>query len=132
MERIRIRDPGWKKFGSGINIPDPQHCRKAKKNSGERISKKEAHLIAGFLLSVDGQVRGARLEYLLLGVEQWVGVAGESRHQDGVPGAAPNGRAQDLHPLRARGAHHHGLQVLKNDEGVFYIDHIRKINIIQF
>jgi hypothetical protein len=21
-----IRDPGWKKFGSGINIPDPQHC----------------------------------------------------------------------------------------------------------
>jgi hypothetical protein len=31
--RIRIRDPrifltldpGWKKFGSGINIPDPQH-----------------------------------------------------------------------------------------------------------
>ncbi len=27
---MRIRDPGWKKFGSGINIPDPQHwCRKA-------------------------------------------------------------------------------------------------------
>jgi hypothetical protein len=25
MEKIRIRDPGWKKFGSGINIPDPQH-----------------------------------------------------------------------------------------------------------
>jgi hypothetical protein len=21
-------DPGWKKFGSGINIPDPQHCWK--------------------------------------------------------------------------------------------------------
>ncbi len=21
-----IRDPGWKKYGSGINIPDPQHC----------------------------------------------------------------------------------------------------------
>jgi hypothetical protein len=20
------RDPGWKKFGSGINIPAPQHC----------------------------------------------------------------------------------------------------------
>jgi hypothetical protein len=19
-------DPGWNKFGSGINIPDPQHC----------------------------------------------------------------------------------------------------------
>jgi hypothetical protein len=19
-------DPGWKKFGSGINIPDSQHC----------------------------------------------------------------------------------------------------------
>jgi hypothetical protein len=26
MEKIRIRDPGWKKYGSGINIPDPQHC----------------------------------------------------------------------------------------------------------
>jgi len=23
---MRIRDPGWKKVGSGINIPDPQHC----------------------------------------------------------------------------------------------------------
>jgi hypothetical protein len=22
----KISDPGWKKFGSGINIPDPQHC----------------------------------------------------------------------------------------------------------
>jgi hypothetical protein len=21
-----VSDPGWKKFGSGINIPDPQHC----------------------------------------------------------------------------------------------------------
>ncbi len=20
-------DPGWKKFESGINIPDPQHCK---------------------------------------------------------------------------------------------------------
>jgi hypothetical protein len=20
-------DPGWKKFGSRINIPDPQHCK---------------------------------------------------------------------------------------------------------
>jgi hypothetical protein len=26
MERIRIRHPGWEKFGTGINIPDPQHC----------------------------------------------------------------------------------------------------------
>ncbi len=26
METIRIRDPGWKKVGSGINIPDPPHC----------------------------------------------------------------------------------------------------------
>jgi hypothetical protein len=24
---MRIRDPEWKKFGSGINIPDPQHCK---------------------------------------------------------------------------------------------------------
>jgi hypothetical protein len=23
METVRIRDPGWKKVGSGINIPDP-------------------------------------------------------------------------------------------------------------
>jgi hypothetical protein len=23
---MRIRDPGWKTFESGINIPDPQHC----------------------------------------------------------------------------------------------------------
>ncbi len=25
MEKIPIRHPGWKKFGSGINIPNPQH-----------------------------------------------------------------------------------------------------------
>jgi hypothetical protein len=25
MEKIRIRDPGCQKFGSGIRIPDPQH-----------------------------------------------------------------------------------------------------------
>jgi hypothetical protein len=25
MGTVRIRDPGWKKVGSGINIPDPQH-----------------------------------------------------------------------------------------------------------
>jgi hypothetical protein len=24
MEKIRIRDPGWKKIGFGIKIPDPQ------------------------------------------------------------------------------------------------------------
>ncbi len=24
-KKIRIPDSGWKKFGSGINIPDPQH-----------------------------------------------------------------------------------------------------------
>jgi hypothetical protein len=26
MEKFRIREPGWKKVGSGINISDPQHC----------------------------------------------------------------------------------------------------------
>jgi hypothetical protein len=26
MKTILIRDPGWKKGGSGTNIPDPQHC----------------------------------------------------------------------------------------------------------
>ncbi len=26
MEKILIRDQGWKKFGCGINIPDPQQC----------------------------------------------------------------------------------------------------------
>jgi hypothetical protein len=24
--KIQIGDPGWKKVGSGINNPDPQHC----------------------------------------------------------------------------------------------------------
>jgi hypothetical protein len=26
LEKILIRDPVWIKLGSGINIPDPQHC----------------------------------------------------------------------------------------------------------
>jgi hypothetical protein len=25
-EILLTLDPGWKKFGSGINIPDTQHC----------------------------------------------------------------------------------------------------------
>jgi hypothetical protein len=25
IEQIRLWDPGWKKFETGINIPDPQH-----------------------------------------------------------------------------------------------------------
>jgi hypothetical protein len=28
LMRMRIRDPRWKKFGSGINIPVQQHCIK--------------------------------------------------------------------------------------------------------
>jgi hypothetical protein len=28
-------DPGWKKFGSGINIPDPQHCSERRKSKRE-------------------------------------------------------------------------------------------------
>jgi hypothetical protein len=28
MEAVRIRDPGWKKVGFGINIPDSPHCLK--------------------------------------------------------------------------------------------------------
>jgi hypothetical protein len=27
METVRMRDPGWNKVGSGINIPNPQHCQ---------------------------------------------------------------------------------------------------------
>ncbi len=30
METVQIRDQGWKKVGSGINIPDPQHCFEGK------------------------------------------------------------------------------------------------------
>ncbi len=33
LETVRIRDPGWKKVGSGINITDPHHCKKLFKNS---------------------------------------------------------------------------------------------------
>jgi hypothetical protein len=28
---MRIHGPGWKKFGSGINIQDPQHCTNVQK-----------------------------------------------------------------------------------------------------
>jgi hypothetical protein len=28
MEKIRIRNPGWEKIGSEMNIPEPQHCKK--------------------------------------------------------------------------------------------------------
>jgi hypothetical protein len=28
METVQIRDPGWKKVRSRINIPDLQHCTK--------------------------------------------------------------------------------------------------------
>jgi hypothetical protein len=38
MEKVRIRVRGWKKLGTGINIPDPQHCIVHGSRSG--ISKK--------------------------------------------------------------------------------------------
>jgi hypothetical protein len=42
METVRILDPGWKDVGSGINIPDPQHC------IGWDIRNKEEKLIQPF------------------------------------------------------------------------------------
>jgi len=38
METVRIRDPGWEKVGSGINIPDPQHCKNLSLNSQKYVS----------------------------------------------------------------------------------------------
>jgi hypothetical protein len=38
MEKSRIRDPGWKKVGSGINIPDPQHCTAKITYSAEEVA----------------------------------------------------------------------------------------------
>jgi hypothetical protein len=35
--KIRIRNPGWKKFGFGINIPDPQPLVRFGKNPVLRI-----------------------------------------------------------------------------------------------
>ncbi len=32
MEKNQIPGPGWKIFGTGINIPDPQHCRIESRN----------------------------------------------------------------------------------------------------
>ncbi len=46
METVRIRDPGWKKVGSGINIPDPQHCLWVTQKNTSRLRKitmPEAH-----------------------------------------------------------------------------------------
>ncbi len=34
---MRIRVLGWKKFGSGINIPDPQHCKRPEKIHGNSV-----------------------------------------------------------------------------------------------
>ena len=58
------------------------------------------HLVAGLLVGIDGEVGGAGLEYLLLGVELGVGIPEESLHQDRIAWLAAQGRAQDLHPLR--------------------------------
>jgi hypothetical protein len=45
----RIRDPGLKKFGSGINIPNPQHC--------ESVLRIRIHMFLG-LPDPDPLVRG--------------------------------------------------------------------------
>jgi hypothetical protein len=45
METVRIRDPGWKKVGSGINIPDPPHC--LAHNSPAQLS---AEIVEGIIL----------------------------------------------------------------------------------
>ncbi len=44
MDKIRIRDPGWKKFGSGIrnkHIPEPQHWLTVNEGMGQLIASSE-------------------------------------------------------------------------------------------
>jgi hypothetical protein len=62
---MRIRDPGWKKVGSGINIPDPQHCTKVLTNLRcligrvARMRSVGGVWVAGEHLRVDGGAAGA-------------------------------------------------------------------------
>ncbi len=46
-------DPGWEKFGSGINIPDPQHCfwdiQKFKSHYKKTFPLGQQHIVRLFL-----------------------------------------------------------------------------------
>ena len=53
MERIRIRDSGWKQLGSGINIPVPQHCKIDSKEGVEIIGTYVVSQCRGDILSAD-------------------------------------------------------------------------------
>jgi hypothetical protein len=48
---MRIRDPGCRKFGSGINIPDPQHCIFIQLNKNIKICEEllQARMMKGVL-----------------------------------------------------------------------------------
>jgi hypothetical protein len=62
MEKILIRDLGWKKLGSGIpyNIPDPQHCLKDSCFSSTGTGNKPSYFITMKELSSVGSVDLAR------------------------------------------------------------------------
>ena len=66
-------------------------------------------LVSGHLVRVDFEVRGTRLENLLLGVELSVGLAFEPCHVDEVARCRVLGGSQNLDLVGSRGAHHHRL-----------------------
>jgi hypothetical protein len=56
---LRIRGPGWKKFGSGINIPEPQHCNFYFLFSGLCVDY-SAHIMHRFLTESGGREERVR------------------------------------------------------------------------
>jgi hypothetical protein len=68
MEKIRMRDPGWKKFGSGMFIPDPHHCLLRKESFFYIITCTNCDRYAMFMALVShGQGEGAQAALDLYG-----------------------------------------------------------------
>ena len=68
------------------------------------------YLIARLFITIDLEVRGASLEYLLLGVQLSIRVPGVALYLDWVSRLAASWRTQDLNLFWSRCTHHHGLR----------------------
>jgi hypothetical protein len=71
----RIREPCWKKFGSGINIPDLQHCPEQREPSLELELYDDGKDNNKFVTDLDPDLEAGPLEH----------VVGEDARQVGVP-----------------------------------------------
>ncbi len=98
----KYSDPGWKKFGSGINIPIPRHCSQQWLNEWKNQRKRNNHVRTCWPPPIEGQSPrgGARCAW----PREWWGHAAPSAPAAGPPPPPGGPRRPPPAPLPGRTA----------------------------